>query len=52
MKVVNDDENPQASEKTVSRHTLDEWQRKDQARRAEAEGQDKMPPKEQEIRSK
>ncbi|MET3840409.1 hypothetical protein [Bradyrhizobium sp. OAE829] len=50
MKVVNDDENPQSSEKTVPRHPLDEWQRKDQARRAEAESHDKIPPSEKKIR--
>jgi hypothetical protein len=37
MKPVNDQHKAQPNENTVSRKTLDEWQRKDQHRRVEAE---------------
>jgi hypothetical protein len=40
MKIINDQHSVQPTEKAVSRKTLDEWQRKGQARRVEAEQRD------------
>ena len=39
MKVINDQENPHPAEDTIPRKTIDAWQRKDQARRSEGDGQ-------------
>jgi hypothetical protein len=40
MKPVNDQHEAQPKENAVSRKTLDEWQRRDQVRRVEAEQRD------------
>ncbi|WP_192737459.1 hypothetical protein [Bradyrhizobium sp. OAE829] len=44
MKVVNDRDQAQPAEKTVPRKTLDDWQRKDQKRRSEEDGQSNPAP--------
>jgi hypothetical protein len=39
LKVIDDQEKPHPAENTVPRKKLDEWQRKDQARRSSGDGQ-------------